>query len=65
MISDWAFNLGYGELMGKGIKVDSSDYRKFINGFNNDVLLHSQDESGGKLQIWYEPAKQFVTLYAP
>ena len=65
MLHDWAFMLGYGELKRKGISVDSAGYRKFINEFNNDVLLHSHDESGGKLQIWYEPAKQFVTLYAP
>lgn len=66
MLEEWAVQLGVGELQRKGHKVDRSDYEKFINNFNCDVLLHSHSEAGGgKLQIWYEPLKLFVTLYAP
>ena len=65
IIKKHAFEFGMAELKKKGIKVSESDYRKFIDSFDNDVLSHSYNEWGSKVQIWYEPAKEFVTIYHP
>jgi len=65
IIKKHAFEFGFAKLKKKGIKVSESDYRRFIDTFDNDVLSHSYNEWGSKVQIWYEPAKEFVTIYHP
>lgn len=65
MKKDWAYGIGSEELKQKGYIFNNLDYKTFIENFDADILLHSQDESGGNLQIWYEPLETFVTFYAP
>ncbi len=48
-----------------GQNVELKEYELYINNFKGDLVLHSFSETGGKLEIWYEPLKRFITFYAP
>ena len=62
---EFTLNLDINEFSKKGMHISDSSFKKFIHDFNDDLLIHSQDEGGGKLQFWYEPLQQFIPFYRP
>jgi hypothetical protein len=57
--------LGIDALNKKGIKTSKEQYGNYLKNFKGKMLQYGEPESGGELDIWYPPAKQFIQYYTP
>lgn len=49
----------------KNIKISESEYSKYLDNFNGDIIAHGDPEIRHELLIWYAPIKDFLLFYAP
>ncbi len=57
--------LGYSSILDCDQHATISEYESYLKNFRGNLLNYNAYEGGGKLLVWYEPIKRFITFYAP